>query len=448
MTQPQLIIDGSHTLGSGKNTGIERVVRNLCRELRDATVERRLPALQVVTHFQRRFLPLDSRLESHLSRMAAWESNAGRFVPGWIQWIPKWVVQATGSKKLKKWLQPSPSHLGVYKVPHHGYRVCSLTGRILRGGLLEPSSNQILLLPDAYWTRRDIWETVARYRQAGVFVATLVYDLIPLTHPEYVGAKRSEKFRGYLEQVIRHSDTIIAISKTVRDDVVQFIREQGQSGTYCRDVRAFCLGAELANVTGAVRPVVQSLFSAEKPPYFMVASFDPRKNHTQALDAFDLLWQQGAQVQLCFAGRTGSLCNDLMRRIEQHPELNKRLWVYHDLSDAELHYAYELCSGVLLPSIVEGFGLPIVESLWHGRKTFASDTPIHREVGGSFCEYFPLHDAGALAQCIRSWELESGGRLANSGEEVGRFLPMTWKASANQLLDEVLAAYAKRNEEG
>jgi hypothetical protein len=88
MTQPQLIIDGSHTLGSGKNTGIERVVRNLCREMRVATVERGLPSLQVVTHFQKRFLPLDERLEWHLSRLAAWESNAGGFVPSWVNGFP------------------------------------------------------------------------------------------------------------------------------------------------------------------------------------------------------------------------------------------------------------------------------------------------------------------------------------------------------------------------
>jgi len=56
MSEPQLIIDGSHTLGSGKNTGIERVVRNLCRELRSEVEVRGLPNLEVVTHFQHRFL--------------------------------------------------------------------------------------------------------------------------------------------------------------------------------------------------------------------------------------------------------------------------------------------------------------------------------------------------------------------------------------------------------
>lgn len=473
MSEPHLIFDGSHTLGSGKNTGIERVVRNLCRELRSAVAVRGLRDLQAVTHFQHRFLPIDRRLEVDLGRLSSWESNVSSFVPGWIQALPRWIARISGSRKCKKWMEPAPSHLGLYKVPHHLYRLRSLAGRIMRGGFLEPNPAQILLLPDAYWTRRDIWETVARYREAGVMVATIVYDLIPLTHPEYVGRKRSEKFQGYLEQVVRHSDTIIAISKTVRDDVQRFISQQSDPELLCRDVRAIGLGAELANVTGPVRSKVEEIFASKtgRSPYLMVASFDPRKNHAQALDAFDLLWGEGSEAQLCFAGRTGSLCNDLMHRIEHHPELNQRLRVFHDLSDAELHYAYQHCSGVLLPSIVEGFGLPIVESLWHGRKTFASDTPIHREVGGDNCEYFPLHDGAALAACIRRWESESSGSNSQTNcagvpnqhdgmnqqecegdsdvvREVNRFVPMTWKASAEQLLDELLTAYDQYQRRG
>jgi alpha-1,2-rhamnosyltransferase len=111
-----------------------------------------------------------------------------------------------------------------------------------------------------------------------------------------------------------------------------------------------------------------------------------------------------------------------------------------------LHYAYERCSGVLLPSIVEGFGLPIVESLWHGRTTFASDTPIHREVGGKHCEYFRLHDAEDLADRIMNWELvrrdqtpESHGILRSE-----RFKPTTWNQSASQLTDIVLDAWESR----
>lgn len=444
---PRIVIDGSHTFSSGKNTGIERVVRNLCQHLPEVLSERGFGPLKTVTHFRGRMLEIDSVLEGSLRRLSEWESNASKFVPGWVQVIPRWLADRTGSRRLRKWLDPQPSHLGIYKAPHHMARWSVLWQGYIAGGSLTPGSEQILILPDAYWTRRDIWKTVQRHRDAGTMIATIVYDLIPLTHPQYVGRKRSQKFRTYLDQVARHSDTIIAISKSVRDEVRNYIDSQPQSDRLCRDVRSFVLGAELSiqssiSKNSEIRPIVQSLFDKrhEHPPYLMVASFDPRKNHTQALDAFDVLWKSHPELNLCFAGRSGSMCSQLMERIENHPKLHRGLWVFHDLSDAELHFAYERCQGVLLPSIVEGFGLPIVESIWHGRKTFASDTPIHREVGGKHCEYFALHDAQDLAGRIEAWESARKKECLS----LQRYVPTTWHQSSAQLFEEVLEAYYSR----
>jgi alpha-1,2-rhamnosyltransferase len=453
MIRPTITIDASHTYGSGKNTGIERVVRNLCRELPGVLEQRGYPQLQIATHFQGRFLQIDPGLEKSLQFLARWERNAGEFVPGWVQAFPKWIAGASGSTKLRKWMEPRPSHLGIYKLPHHMARWSSLTRKVFEGNSLESTADRVLILPDAYWTRRDIWKTVQAHRKAGTLIATVVYDLIPLTHPEYVGKKRSEKFQGYLDEVVRNSDTIIAISKTVRDDVQRYIDAQANRTALCQDVRAFVLGAELgvpaSDTTGqSIRSVVKALFNASSanPPYLMVASFDPRKNHAQALDAFDLLWKSHPELQICFVGRSGSSCDGFMRRIDQHPKLNRGLWVFHDLTDLELHHVYEHCSGVLLPSIVEGFGLPIVESLWHGRKTFASDTPIHREVGGRSCEYFPLHDPLGLSKQIEAWELlrAAGSTQGCIKGSVDWSKPTTWRQSATQLLDAVLDAYAQR----
>ena len=443
MNPNAITIDASHTAGSGKNTGIERVVRNLCRELRVVLPEHGLPQPETVTHFGGKFLSVDSPLQKRFSTLAAWEANATKFVPTWLQAIPNWLAQRSNSAKVKKWMTPHPSHLGIYKVPHHLYRWSSLLSRTMRGKPLIPSRNDILLLPDAYWTRRDIWDTVQTYRREGTFVATVVYDLIPLTHPEYVGKRRSEKFKRYLDQVVQHSDLIVAISKTVRDEVAAAIESRPDRNACCKDIRSFTLGAELTlpqESQGSIRNEVIETFSGPNPPYLMVASFDPRKNHSQALDAFDLLWKQDPELQLCFAGRTGAMCQELMDRIARHPMLGRRFFVYHDLSDAELHYAYQRCSGVLLPSIVEGFGLPIVESLWYGKKTFASDTPIHREVGGEHCEYFPLHDPQTLASLILSWQ--SQGKPSVAGPLV-RYTPATWKQSATELVELLLDAYAE-----
>jgi glycosyltransferase involved in cell wall biosynthesis len=455
MRRPNIIIDASHTFGSGKNTGIERVVRNLCLNMPEVLASLGVDSPVVATYFQGRFLQIDRSLANRLEFLANWEKDAGAFVPGWVQTIPRSIARISGSSKIRKWMRPQPSHLGIYKLPHHLVRCSSLLASVLDGRTIDPSPDQILILPDAYWTRRGIWRTVEAHRRAGAFVATVVYDLIPLTHPQYVGQKRSRKFQSYLDQVLRHSDTIVAISKSVRDDVKNYLAKQPDRQGMCHDIRSFVLGAELAIPsqslgTQTVRPVIQNLFepASTKTPYLMVASFDPRKNHQQALDAFDLLWKKHPDLNLCFVGRLGSMCSELMQRIEAHPKLHRGLWVFHDLSDVELHYAYQRCTGVLLPSIVEGFGLPIVESLWHGRKTFASDTPIHREVGREHCEYFALHDPQDLADRIETWEqvrrsvdLETpdSARGVNSAQR--RFIPTTWRESTSELIEAVFDAY-------
>ncbi|MFN6304165.1 MAG: hypothetical protein ACK42H_18435, partial [Planctomycetota bacterium] len=84
MTQPWITIDVSHTFGSGKNTGIERVVRNLCREIPRVLDQRGFGPPKLATHFQGRFIEIDPKLEDRLRLLGDWERNAQEFVPDWI----------------------------------------------------------------------------------------------------------------------------------------------------------------------------------------------------------------------------------------------------------------------------------------------------------------------------------------------------------------------------
>jgi glycosyltransferase involved in cell wall biosynthesis len=447
MNPIRITIDASHTAGSGKNTGIERVVRNLCHHLPQAATARGMNETQVAIHIHRHFFAVDQLQRRGLDRMSRWEANVQAFLPQWFQAIPSFFLDRWPNPTLTKWFRPSSSHLGGYKIPHQFYAQGVKWGRYARGGAIDPSSRELLILPDAYWTEPGIWDTVARYREAGTFVVTVVYDLIPLTHPQFVGERRQKKFRLYLEDLVRNSDLIVAISKTVRDDVLRFIEDEMAlcSMPLCRDVRFFKLGAEIHYTEGSVRPEIAGLFSASRrnSPYLMVGSFDPRKNHHQAIDAFEQLWGEDPNLKLCMFGRKGSMCEDVIERIRNHPMLDRGLYVFHDANDAELLHAYQHASGVLLPSIVEGFGLPIVESLWHGKKTFVSDTPIHREVGGDQCEFFELGSPSALANAILAWESQREGAGARNTNP-SRSLPTTWEGSAEQLLDQCLDAYASR----
>jgi len=177
----------------------------------------------------------------------------------------------------------------------------------------------------------------------------------------------------------------------------------------------------------------------QKNPYLMVATFDPRKNHHYLLDAFDILWKNRTDLRLCLIGRVGSLCEDVIQRIRCHPALNKQLFAFYDIQDSELQHCYQTCRGVVFPSIVEGFGLPIVESLWFGKRTFASNTPIHREVGKNDCVYFDLESPSSLATEIEKWEL-----IADMpANQLPTRRPTTWTESSKQLMMHCLNTYRK-----
>ena len=439
----RLFVDASHTIASGKNSGIERVVRNILSECGRWCEHEGLPKPQLVTHHSDQFVAVDDNLASHFSKLASIESNVRRSLPKWYSQIADWICRRTSSNRIRKWLMPQAGHLGLFKLPHTAYSYLIKQSLAFRAQAIQPNENDLFVLPDAYWTKRGVWQAAAAARKKGATVATVIYDLIPLTHPQYVGVKRMEGFRRYLHHAIENSDLLVTISQTVETEVKDYIQKfHSELTSVPTAIRHLTLGAELKLVDGDVRKDVRDLFLTDpsstdpKNPYLMVATFDPRKNHHYLLDAFDLLWETRNDLRLCLIGRVGSLCEEVVHRIRNHPAYGKQLFAFHDIKDSELQHCYKSCRGVIFPSIVEGFGLPIVESLWFGKKTFASDTPIHREVGRTDCVYFVLNDPSTLVDEIEKWELvadQSDGKLPMR-------TPTTWEECSRLLISHCVNA--------
>lgn len=428
-----IYIDGSHTFCTSRNTGIERVVRKLASNLELIANESSNLSVRRVIHNSGKFAVLTKEIEGRLAGLASFEANPRKHVPSLVSRFFESSARIIKSRKWRKLVLPEPSHLGMYKLPYQVVK-CFATNRFARQAeKVDWKEGDILVLPDAYWTKRDIWESVSTVRKRGVKVVAVFYDLIPLTHVEFVGGKRSEKFRLYVEELLRHSDQVLAISRSVQQELIQYVRETLEwEADLCHKIRSFPLGADVQECDGFIRREVQEYFQTtgnREPgaPYLVVGSLDPRKNHKQVLDAFEYLASNGNPRRLCFIGRAGGLSGSLLNRMATStlgPQLFRH---FSDLSDSELQFAYRHCAGVIMPSVVEGFGLPIVEALWHGARIFASDIPIHREVGGENCIYFPLHDHASLAErLLLDIQSQTSSRL--------RIAPTTWRESANEVL--------------
>lgn len=441
----RVLIDCTHTYHYGLRTGVQRVVRNLVREAQKLGSHLHC---EPVFLQDGKFLPYDPNQKSDQQPLSQqMRDNVLDFAPKFYRKFAKTLCKLVPHRKVKSWLMPEPGHLGIFRKMVRKQEKLERLERASNTDWRQPGEGDILLLPDAYWCLMNVWPVVEQAREQGAFATVVLYDLIPVTHPQFVPAGSDTLFLKYLRKAVEHSDLLVAISDTVRDECREKIPELLPDIETHQNISSFRLGAELDAVQGTVSEAVQDLFDPRNPetPYVMVSTFDPRKNHPYLLDAFEQFWESHPEAILCLIGGRGWMSEETLARIENHPRYGKQLLTFHSLPDVDLQYCYRNARGVICPSMVEGFGLPIVEALAYGRKTFVNDTPIHREVGRQDVSYFDGKDPSSLSELLVTWEvaLSRGAPLAQQVRQ-----PTTWRESTQSILEQCIEAYvASRSEE-
>jgi glycosyltransferase involved in cell wall biosynthesis len=133
----------------------------------------------------------------------------------------------------------------------------------------------------------------------------------------------------------------------------------------------------------------------------VVGTLEPRKNQKLVLDAFDQLSGEFPDLSLVLVGKEGWMVDSLVARIRSHPEFERRVCWLGGIEDAELSWLYENAFLSINPSLYEGLGVPVLESLAHGCATVASTGGALPEAGAGFTELIDPADVAALVALIR-----------------------------------------------
>jgi glycosyltransferase involved in cell wall biosynthesis len=291
------------------------------------------------------------------------------------------------------------------------------------------------LHPHIVYAQRD---ALARMRARGVRVHFVVYDLLCETLPQHFVPGSQEPFVRWLK-LVAQGDSAICISRSVADELRTWLAQQGLKPARSFTVQHFNLGADLAGsmpssgISGAERSTLQALTGQTN--FLMVGTLEPRKAHALALAAFEQLWLANQAVNLVIVGKQGWLVDDLVKRLQQHPQQGKRLFWLQGVSDEFLQEIYAASSCLLVPSEGEGFGLPLIEAAQHSLPVIARDLPVFKEVAGDYAYYFSGIEPSDLSRAIEAWlELY---RLGKHPSSVG--MPrLTWQQSTEQLLNALL----------
>lgn len=300
-------------------------------------------------------------------------------------------------------------------------------------GAIDIHPGDLLFMIDSSWEQYPEFAPVfATVRRLGGRIVSVVYDLIPLRMPQFCSPGLIAVFQYWLDLAVQHSDMLLCISRAVRDDLAAWLDEHDMRPAHPLQLDYWHLGADILTeaVGQTIRPEVDAMAADVSSPLFlMVGTIEPRKGHNAVLDAFDALWAAGSDARLCFAGKEGWHVEDLMDRIRQHPELNRRLFFVERFTDAEINLCYSRAHALLAASVTEGYGLPIVEAAQHRVPVIATDIPVFREVAGAGAAYFPLGDKAALMTLVRQF-----GTLERAEREAMADLVevLSWKESARQ----------------
>jgi glycosyltransferase involved in cell wall biosynthesis len=169
----------------------------------------------------------------------------------------------------------------------------------------------------------------------------------------------------------------------------------------------------------------------------LVSTIEPRKNHALIVAVWLKMLAEmpaGEVPDLVFAGRVVGNVAAMFGTLPGHDALLEHIHIVDEPDDDQLNALYQNCLFTVFPSLYEGWGLPVTESLSFGKTVAASNRASIPEAGGNFCLYFDPDDldgayqaiAGLIAHPLRIAALEK--RIAE------KFRPPSWRDAAATVL--------------
>ena len=404
---PPLYISVGHTAKSSENTGIQRVTRSFAR----AAVEL-FEELELVEWHQElqcyKYLGDDPRRRfADYGGPHSEGPDIESRVPAPPKWIPYLPIPATLRRKMRE----------AFRNRHRA--------RLWR---FQPGPGGWVVVPELA-TAEELNGIITFTQSAGAKVAVIFHDSIAIRHPEWVNDKVNRNHRDYLEATTR-ADCVLPVSQFAAEGYREFVDENRLP----LPPTHVCENAAEFSRYGRKRvydpPQTDEVFA------LCVSTLEPRKNHGNLVEAFDWLCVNYPEIplHLTLVGNPYPGATDIESRIRRDCERNKRLQWLGPVDDHDLESLYRGSHFCVFPSRIEGFGLPILESLWHGLPCVCSNEGAMGEqsIGGG-CLTVDVGDFRQIGLALKRMAEDRGLREKLAAECAAREL-RTWTDYALDLV--------------
>lgn len=260
-----------------------------------------------------------------------------------------------------------------------------------------------------------------------------VHDLAFLKFPHFV-TKDSAHHYGHIDQAVRNTDHIIAVSHSTREDIVALLGADEEKITVIHEA-ADPIFQPISDETMLAE--VRARHSLNLPYIFFLSTIEPRKNLTTLLHAFRQLLDAYPTVRgvtLAIAGEKGWFYEEVFDTIESL-RLGDAVRYLGRVPLADLPALLNGATAHVHPSFYEGFGLTPLEAMATGTPTIVSNVSSLPEVVGDAGLQVPPEDVEAWADAIYRMLSDEELRTTLSEKGLKRAAQFSWHKAAQQHLD-------------
>ena len=230
----------------------------------------------------------------------------------------------------------------------------------------------------------DIWHATfqnSQYlpkRNKNIRVVLNIHDL-NFMHEDVTTARR-EKYLRHLQNNIDRSDVIVCVSEFSKNDVRKYCN------TRDKELKVVYNGTN--NLETPM--LLQKSYKPSRPFLFCIGVINKKKNYHTLLP----LLEKKDDLELVIAGRVhDNEYHSFLQESARKMKIGDRVRIVPDISEQEKSWYFNNCYAFVMPSIAEGFGLPVTEAMSVGKPTFLSGHTALPEIGGDKAFYF--HDFNA-----------------------------------------------------
>ena len=265
---------------------------------------------------------------------------------------------------------------------------------------------------------------------SGNRVVAVGYDCIPVVSADLVPVGGASRFASYLG-VVKHLRRVAAISSSAADEFQGFVDALPAQGLTGPEV----VECQLPAGSGTM---AEARVGAAGPTVLVVGSFEPRKNHLAILFAAETLWREGLRFDLVLIGGMG-WGDAVPRLVSRLRRAGRPVIMRHRVDDASLRAAYASARFTVFPSLHEGYGLPVVESLAAGVPAITSNfgSMVEIAAGGGVVAIDPRDDV-ALTDAMRQL-LTDDALIARLRTQIEGRPSRTWSDYADELWSGLVA---------